>query len=77
MPSTAHPSDAITIVVNGVSRSIAAGASLLDLLGEMALAGRPGMAVAVNGAVVSKADWSARIFRDGDQVLLIHASQGG
>lgn len=78
MPSTAPPtSNAVDIFVNDARRSVAAGTSLLALLDELALAGRPGVAVAVNASVVSRGDWSAHALRPGDSVLIIHASQGG
>lgn len=50
---------------------------MLALLDEVALADRPGVAVAVNDAVVSRSDWSTRTLQGGDRILLIHASQGG
>jgi len=65
------------LYVNDNPRTFAAGTTLLALLGEMALAERPGVAVAVNDAVVSRADWNARTLHSGDRVLVIHASQGG
>jgi sulfur carrier protein len=78
MPSSApQTSDAVDIFVNDARRSVSAGTSLLALLGDLALADRPGLAVAVNASVVSRADWAARALREGDSILVIHASQGG
>jgi sulfur carrier protein len=78
MSSTASPaSQAVDIFVNDARRSVSAGTSLLALLDELALASRPGLAVAVNASVVSRADWATRALRENDQVLVIHASQGG
>lgn len=78
MPSPASISTpTVDVVVNDVRRSIQAETSLLGLLTEMALATRPGLAVAVNASVVSRDDWPTRALRDGDRVLVIHASQGG
>jgi thiamine biosynthesis protein ThiS len=76
-PSAQPPADAVDIFVNDARRSISAGTSLLALLDDMALAGRPGLAVAVNASVVSRADWAGRELGEGDQVLVINASQGG
>jgi len=54
MPSTATlTSDAVEILVNDARRTVAVGTSLLRLLDEMALAARPGVAVAVNPLYVS------------------------
>jgi sulfur carrier protein len=78
MPSNAAPtSDAVEVFVNDARHTVAAGTSLLGLLDALALAARPGVAVAVNAAVVARGEWSARALRQGDNVLVIHASQGG
>jgi len=78
MPSTAPPtSDTVDVFVNDARRALAAGTSLLALLDDLALAARPGVAVAVNASVVSRGEWSARALQEGDSVLIIHASQGG
>jgi len=36
-----------------------------------------GVAVAVNGEVVARAEWRARALRDGDAVEIVRAVQGG
>jgi sulfur carrier protein len=78
MPSTApSTSDTVEIFVNDARRSVAAGTSLFALLGDLALEDRPGVAVAVNASVVARTEWAARALREGDSVLIIHASQGG
>ena len=78
MPSTAPPTaDTVEVFVNDARHSVAAGSSLLTLLDDLALAARPGVAVAVNASVVSRGEWSARALQQGDSVLVIHASQGG
>ena len=78
MPSTAPPtSDTVDVFVNDARRALAAGTSLLALLDDLALAARPGVAVAVNASVVPRGEWAARALRQDDSVLIIHASQGG
>jgi sulfur carrier protein len=78
MPSTATPtSNAVEVFVNDARHVVAAGTTLLRLLEDLALGARPGVAVAVNAAVVARAEWSARALQPGDSVLVIHASQGG
>lgn len=37
----------------------------------------PGIAVAINQNIVAKASWALHVLKDGDQVMLIKASQGG
>ena len=67
----------MTIRVNDQARRVAAGATLYDLLRELALAGRRGVAVAVNDTVVPRAEWPARALAEADRVLVIQAAQGG
>jgi sulfur carrier protein len=68
----------VTLRVNGAARAVPEGISIEDLL---RLLGRdpavPGVAVAVNDAVVRRADWGARTLADGDRVEVVTASQGG
>jgi sulfur carrier protein len=71
-----HPQHHL-VYVNDQPRPLDPSATLTTLLGQLGLADRPGVAVAVNQAVVPRADWQARALRDGDRVLVIHASQGG
>ena len=44
---------------------------------EQGLAGKRGLAVAVNDAVVSRNNWAAQRLSEGSQVLIIQATQGG
>jgi sulfur carrier protein len=36
-----------------------------------------GIAVAINQTIVSKSDWSGYLLKEGDQIMLIKATQGG
>jgi sulfur carrier protein len=65
------------IYVNDQPRPLAAPTTLLALLNELGHAGRKGVAVAVNGAVVPRAEWPARSLAEADHVLVIQATQGG
>ncbi len=67
----------MTIRVNDQPRSVADATTLLDLLRELALAERRGVAVAVNDTVVPRAEWPARPLAAADHVLVIQATQGG
>ncbi len=71
------PAETIHIHVNDADRSVTCGTGLLSLLEEMALAGRQGLAVAVNAEVVPCSRWAERRLQEGDRVLVIQASQGG
>jgi sulfur carrier protein len=65
------------VFVNDRPHELAAPATLAGLLRELGLAGRKGVAAAVNGAVVPRADWEARPLAERDRVLVIRATQGG
>ncbi|MBV9819790.1 MAG: sulfur carrier protein ThiS [Solirubrobacterales bacterium] len=66
------------VTVNGEERELQAGAtvvSVLELL-DVAPAAR-GVAVALDGEVVSRARWSQAQLRDGALVEVVSAIQGG
>ena len=66
-----------TIEVNGAERALDTDnvAALVATLGIAADA--RGVAVAVNGAVVPRAQWAAAVLAGGDRVEVIRAMQGG
>jgi sulfur carrier protein len=65
------------IYVNDQPRPLAAAATLFALLKGLGLAERKGVAVALNGAVVPRAEWPVQSLSDADHVLVIQATQGG
>ena len=64
------------IVVNGTARQIDDDASVDRLAGLLAVPAS-GVAIAVNGEVVRRADWPATPLAAGDQVEVVTAVQGG
>jgi thiazole synthase len=62
--------------VNGQYRELGEGATVESVVREVAESGR-GVAVAVDGEVVPRGEWSARVLRDGEEVEVLHAVQGG
>jgi sulfur carrier protein len=65
------------IRVNGESEPLAA-ATLEQLLLEKEVdTGQRGIAVALNGAVVSRAAWRETALKPGDSVEIVRARQGG
>jgi sulfur carrier protein len=65
------------IRVNGREEPLSA-TTLAALLDEKAVdVGQKGIAVALNGAVVPKADWPATPLKPGDSVEIVRARQGG
>jgi sulfur carrier protein len=75
--SVATSADPITILVNDQPRTFAGGAALLGVVRDLGLADRKGVAVAVNGAVVPRAEWATRLLVRNDRLLVIQATQGG
>jgi sulfur carrier protein len=68
---------AATLKVNGVDEPLSAN-TVAGLLAEreVPINGR-GVAVALNGAVVPRAQWATTALRAGDVVEIVRAMQGG
>jgi sulfur carrier protein len=65
------------IRVNGRSMDVRCR-TLPELLERLGYAeGQSGIAVAVNGQVVRRSAWSSRELRDGDEIEIVGAVQGG
>jgi sulfur carrier protein len=66
------------IELNGEARP-RDGATIVDLLADLGVRdpGARGVAVAVNGEIVPRADWPRRRVADGDRVEALSAMQGG
>ncbi|MGH3570127.1 MAG: sulfur carrier protein ThiS [Pseudonocardia sp.] len=62
--------------INGEPRELPAGARVRDALAALD-APETGVAVAVDGAVVPRADWSATDLIEGAHVEVLTAVQGG
>jgi sulfur carrier protein len=73
----AETATAATLKVNGVDEPLRAP-TVAALLAEREIApnGR-GVAVALNGAVVPRAQWQTTALRAGDTVEIVRAMQGG
>jgi sulfur carrier protein len=66
----------LRVRLNGESRELPDGARLAEAVAELTdLAS--GVAAAVNGDVVPRGSWAATPLRDGDQVEVVTAVQGG
>jgi sulfur carrier protein len=66
------------ILLNGESSEIAAGASVLEALRRLGLdRDARGVAVAVDGEVVPRADWEVFPLPEGARVEVLTAMQGG
>jgi sulfur carrier protein len=66
------------IQVNGANEPLGAQKTLAALVAEKAMdTSQRGLAVALNGAVVPRAAWSATPLRAGDSIEIVRARQGG
>jgi sulfur carrier protein len=67
-----------SIVVNGRLHPLPADGSLIHLLSQLSVdPGSAGVAIAINGEVVPKPEWVARLLAPGDRVEVVRAVQGG
>ncbi len=64
------------VEVNGTERQLAAGTTLAQLLEQLGTAQR-GVAVAVDGTVVTRSEWEDVVLTDGAKVDILTAVQGG
>lgn len=68
----------MNVVVNGQQRRVVDGSTVAELVNLLEVPGdRPGVAVAVNGEVLPREEWTARRLADGDRVDVVTAVQGG
>ena len=66
------------MIVNGEPRELPAGTTVTALVAGLGLpAGGRGVAVAVDGEVVPRAEWGTRELGDGARVEVLTAMQGG
>ena len=66
----------MTIRVNGEPRSVDRALRIAELVRSMA-DDPEGVAVAVNGEIVTHSRWHEREVRDGDDIEIVRATQGG
>jgi sulfur carrier protein len=66
----------VQVRLNGEPRELPDGANVARAVAELTPAAT-GIAAAVNGGVVPRGSWTATLLRDGDQVEVVTAVQGG
>lgn len=68
----------MNIVINGQSKSVADSATVADVVASLDRgANGRGIAVAVNGEVVTRTEWKSRRLGDKDRVEILRAVGGG
>jgi len=65
-----------TIRINGAPEPLAAR-TVAELVAERSETNGRGVAVALNGSVVRRADWATTPLKSGDAVEIVRAMQGG
>ena len=65
------------VTINGSERELQAGVTLAEMLEQLGIRSRDGVAVAVNEAVVTRGRLSEYCVEDGDAIEVIHAVSGG
>jgi sulfur carrier protein len=66
------------VTINGERHELPEGATVEAAVREFGAPGEGrGVAVAVDGEVVPRGDWAGTPLRDGQQVEVLHAVQGG
>ena len=66
----------VRVTVNGEARELPAGTTVAELVAAVTEL-TAGVAAAVNGEVVPRRCWAGTKLRDGDQVEVVTAVQGG
>ncbi|MBV9100623.1 MAG: sulfur carrier protein ThiS [Candidatus Dormibacteraeota bacterium] len=66
-----------TAIVNGSERVLPDGTTVRDLIDELGVSGKRGVAVARNGDVLLRTQWDTTRVESGDRVEVLHAVQGG
>lgn len=67
----------MNVVLNGDDAQVDTGATVADVLARLEVSARRGVAVAVEGEVVPRREWDARVLEEGARVEIVNAIQGG
>ena len=67
----------MTVMVNGSARALPSGADVQALASDLGLTEKKGVAIAIDGSVVPRKQWTVRRLAEGEKVLVIQATQGG
>ena len=67
----------LTVFVNNQSIKLDAAANLAQALEISGVTSHKGIAVALNNAVVPRAEWPSRTLNQSDKITVIKATQGG
>ena len=65
------------LLVNNKPENLPSGGKLYQLLLQLGIADKRGIAVAVNNAVITRTDWDSYILNEKDKITIIRPTQGG
>ncbi len=65
------------IFINDEEYSYSEEKNLISVLRELDLVTLQGIAIAINNAVIPKAEWGNYTVKDDDKIIIIKATQGG
>ena len=65
------------LIVNNKTENLQTGNKLAQMLLQLSLLDKRGIAVAVNNAVISKPDWDNYELKENDKITIIRPTQGG
>ena len=66
----------MTITLNGESKEITAGASLVDVLNLLELKPER-LAIELNRKIIRRANWDSTTLHEGDKIEIVHFVGGG
>jgi sulfur carrier protein len=67
----------MNLIINNESHTVKSSANLLELLAEIHLGEKRGIAVAINHSIIPRNAWETKLLHDNDSITIIHATQGG
>lgn len=67
----------IDIIVNGESMTFQESVSILELIQQLQLIDKKGIAIAVNEEIIPKSQWEVYFLSVADKIIIIHATAGG
>jgi sulfur carrier protein len=65
------------VFVNDQKQTVEADYNLTQLFNHLDIETPGGIAVALNNTVVPRANWEKQLLKNGDNILIIKATQGG
>jgi sulfur carrier protein len=65
------------ITINQQHHQLKESCSVAEMLATVLFGEAKGIAVAVNQTIITKPTWAEHLLQEGDQVMLIKATQGG